>query len=195
MTVDPVRDISMLLVAWSKGDKAALNEVVPLIYDELRGIARRHLRQAGEIAMASSGTLAHEAYLRLTHARGIRCESRAHFFALCSQMIRRILVDHARSQRYAKRGGGRVQIPLEEAVLGGKARGVDVEALDDALELLAGVDERKARVVELRYFGGLTIQETADVLDVSEETVTRDWRMARTWLFRQLMGGDAPTVD
>jgi RNA polymerase sigma factor (TIGR02999 family) len=103
-------------------------------------------------------------------------------------MIRRILVDHARSRGYAKRGGGQVQVPLEEAVLGGKARGIDVVALDDALTSLTGIDQRKARVVELRYFGGLTLEETAEILDVSEETVTRDWRMARTWLFRELAG-------
>lgn len=185
----PPQDISTLLVAWSKGDNDALNDVIPLVYEDLRGIARRQLRHSAGVAIASSGTLAHEAYLKLIHARGIRCENRAHFFALCSQMIRRILVDHARKRRYAKRGGGQVQVPLEEALLGRKARGVDIAALDDALNLLAGVDTRKARVVELRYFGGLSVAETAEVLEISEETVTRDWRMARIWLFRELAGG------
>src|SRR5262249_47339072 len=128
---------------------------------------------------------AHEAYLRLIHARGIRCHNRVHFFALCSQMIRRILVDHARKHRAAKRGEG-LELPLEEALLGSKARGVEMEELDEALTALGKIDARKSRVVELRFFGGLTVEETADVLEISEETVTRDWRMAKTWLSREL---------
>jgi RNA polymerase sigma factor (TIGR02999 family) len=180
------QDISTLLIAWSRGNEAALGDVIPLVYEDLRGIARRQLRRSPGFVLPSSGTLAHEAYIRLVRARGIRCQSRAHFFALCAQMIRRILVDQGRRRRYAKRGGAQVQVPLDEVVLGSKARGVDVEALDEALTLLAGRDERKARVVELRFFGGLTVEETAEVLEVSEETVTRDWRMAKAWLFREL---------
>ena len=141
--------------------------------------------------LPSSGTLVQEAYLKLVHTRAIRCRNRAHFFALCSRVIRQILVDHARKQRYAKRGGGQVLVPLDEVLLGSRARGVDVEALDDALTELAAVDERAGRVVELRFFGGLSVQETADVLEVSEETVTRDWRVAKTWLFRELGGKKA----
>jgi RNA polymerase sigma factor (TIGR02999 family) len=159
-----------------------------LVYEDLRGIARRHLGRRSPGQAVQSGTLAHEAYLKLVHARGIRCNNRAHFFALCSQMIRRILVDHARKQRYAKRGGGQTQVPLDEALLGTKARGVEMEALDEALTSLAKVDPRKSRVVELRYFGGLSVEETAEVLEISAETVTRDWRMAKTWLFRELSG-------
>jgi RNA polymerase sigma factor (TIGR02999 family) len=136
--------------------------------------------------MVQSGTLAHEAYLKLIKSRGIRCQNRAHFFALCAQMIRRILVDHARQHGYAKRGGEYAMVPLDEALLGDKARGVEVEALDEALTALAKVDPRKSRVVELRFFGGLTLEETAEVLEISEETVTRDWRVAKTWLFREL---------
>lgn len=181
-------DISGLLVAWARGDQAALNDVIPLVYDDLRGIARRVLRQSRGGILPSSGTLAQEAYLKLVHARGIRCQNRGHFFALCTRVIRQILVDHARKQRYSKRGGGQLLIPLDEVLLGSKARGVDVEALDEVLAELAKVDERASRVVELRFFGGLSVEETADVLEVSEETVTRDWRVARTWLFRELGG-------
>lgn len=178
-------DITGLLAAWSRGDEAALNDLVPLVYDDIRGIARRHLRRQSTGHMVQSGTLAHEAYVKLIQARGIRCHNRAHFFALCSQMIRRILVDHARKQRSAKRGGP-LQVPLDEALLGSKARGIEVEALDDALTALSKIDARKGRVVELRFFGGLSVEETAEVLEISAETLTRDWRMAKTWLFREI---------
>jgi len=177
-------DITGMLVAWSRGEEKALSDVMPLVYDDLRFIARRHLGRSRDLTV-QSGSLAHEAYLRLTHARGIRCNNRAHFFALCSQMIRRLLVDHARRLGSAKRGE-RMQVPLDEALLGGKVRGVAVEALDEALDALAKFDPRKARVVELRFFGGLSVEETAEVLEISGETVTRDWKVARTWLFREL---------
>ena len=191
MTNQSPEGISGLLVAWSKGDEEALNELMPLVYADLRGIARRQLRRQSAGQIVSSGTLAHEAYLKLVHGRGIRCQNRAHFFALCSQMIRQILVDHARKRNYAKRGGGQVQVPLDEALLGTRARGVEVDALDEALTSLAKIDARKARVVELRFFGGLSVEETAEVLEISEETITRDWRMAKIWLFREL----APKAD
>jgi len=173
-----------MLAAWSRGDEEALAAVIPLVYNDLRAIARRHLARSLALTV-QSGTLAHEAYLKLVRARGIRCNNRAHFLALCSQMIRRILVDHARKHRSAKRGEG-LQVPLNEAMLGGRARGVDVEALDDALSALSQTDPRKARIVELRFFGGLSVEETAEVLEISEETVTRDWRVAKVWLFREL---------
>jgi RNA polymerase sigma factor (TIGR02999 family) len=191
MTNQSPEGISGLLVAWSKGDEEALNDLMPLVYGDLRGIARRQLRRQSAGQIVSSGTLAHEAYLKLVHGRGIRCQNRAHFFALCSQMIRQILVDHARKRNYAKRGGGQVQVPLDEALLGTRARGVEVDALDEALTSLAKIDARKARVVELRFFGGLSVEETAEVLEISEETITRDWRMAKIWLFREL----APKAD
>jgi len=177
-------DITGMLEAWSKGDQRALSEVIPLVYDDLRLIARKHLGRQKTLTV-QSGTLAHEAYLKLVHSRGIRCNNRAHFFALCSQMIRRILVDHARKHLTAKRGEG-LHVPLDEALLGHKARDVDVEALDQVLTEFAKIDPRKARVVELRFFGGLTAEETAEVLEISEETVTRDWKVAKTWLFREL---------
>ena len=173
-----------MLAAWTTGDEQALREVMPVIYGDLRLIARKHLagRQGQSV---QSGTLAHEAYLKLVHTRGIRCNNRAHFFALCAQMIRRILVDYARKRHAAKRGGA-FQVPLDQAVLGSKARDVEVEALDEALTALSKIDQRKSRVVELRFFGGLSVEETAAVLEISEETVKRDWRAAKAWLFREL---------
>jgi len=186
MTAEGPQDITGLLVAWGKGDPAALNDLMPLVYQDLRGIARKHLGHRSSEEIVQSGTLAHQAYFKLVHARGIQCQNRAHFFALCAQMIRRILVDHARHHRYAKRGGDQPHVPLDEALLGTRARGVRVEALDDALTALSKIDVRKARVVELRYFGGLSLEETAEVLEISRETVTRDWRLAKSWLFREL---------
>ncbi len=186
MTAGEPEDISGLLLAWSKGDEAALNDLMPLVYADLRGIARRQLSRKSAGHILQSGTLAHEAYLKLVQARGIHCQNRAHFFALCAQMIRRILVDHARKRRYAKRGGGQLEVPLDEILIGIKARGVEVEALDEALASLAKIDARKSRVVELRFFGGLSVEETAEVLEISEETVSRDWRVAKAWLFREL---------
>lgn len=178
-------NITELLAAWNQGDGAALKELVGLVYDDIRGIARAHLRRQAAGHLVQSGTLIHEVYIRLSQTCAIRCNNRAHFFALCSQMVRRILVDHARKQGSAKRAGG-LQVPLDEALVGSKARGVDVEALDEALTALQKVDPRKSRIVELRFFGGLSVAETAEVLEISEETVTRDWRVAKTWLFREL---------
>jgi len=183
--VDPKEglDITGRLAAWNNGDQQALVDVIPLVYDDLRLIARQHLGPR-RTSPVESGTLVHEAYLKLIRTRGIRCNNRAHFLALCSQMIRRILVDHARKRLTAKRGEG-LQVSLDEA-LEVKAQGVDVEALDEALTALSKLDPRKSRVVELRFFGGLTVEEAADVLEISKETVTRDWQMAKTWLFREL---------
>jgi RNA polymerase sigma factor (TIGR02999 family) len=179
-------DISGLLANWSDGDQGALNQLVSLVYPEIRRIARRHLNASPAEHSLQSAALANEAYLKLIRAQGIHCENRLHFFALCAQVIRRILVDHARSRQYAKRGGSAEQIPLEEAILGTRARGIEVLALDHALVSLSKVDPRKARVVELRYFGGLTVEETAEFLEISPETVMRDWKLAKTWLFREL---------
>jgi RNA polymerase sigma-70 factor (ECF subfamily) len=185
MTAEGSRDISGLIAAWSNGDERALSRLMPLVYPELRRIARQHLRgrQADSL---ESAALANEAYLKLVRAGGVRCESRVHFLALCSQIIRRILVDHARSRGYAKRGGNAEHVPLDEALLGAQARGIEILALDQALELLSKIDGRKGRVVELRYFGGLSIEETAEVLGISPETAKRDWKMAKAWLFAEL---------
>jgi RNA polymerase sigma factor (TIGR02999 family) len=173
-----------LLAAWNGGNEEALSRLMAVVYPELRRIARLHLTRREHTL--ESASLVNEAYLKLIRAQGIQCESRLHFFALCAQMIRRILVDHARRRRYAKRGGNEVRVPLEEALLGTRARGVEVLALDDALASLAKLDSRKGRVVELRFFGGLSVEETAEVLHISPQTVMRDWKMAKFWLLREL---------
>ena len=159
-----------------------------LVYPELRRIARQHLdrRQPGHTL--ESAALANEAYLKLVRAGSVRCESRVHFLALCSQIIRRIPVDHARNRGYAKRGGDAVRVPLDEALLGAEARGIEILALDEALESLSKIDSRKGRVVELRYFGGLSVEETAEILRISPETAKRDWKMAKAWLYGELTG-------
>ena len=182
------RDITGLLIAWNDGDVAALNCLVDLLYPKLRRIAHQYLerRRAGE--SLESAALTNEAYLKLVRAGGIRCENRAHFLALCSQIMRRIVVDHARRRRSAKRGGNALYVALDDALLTAKARGIEVLALDVALDALARIDRRKGRVVEMRYFGGLNLGDTAEVLGVSVDTVKRDWRMARAWLFAELAG-------
>jgi RNA polymerase sigma-70 factor (ECF subfamily) len=179
-------DISELLFAWNNGDKEALYKLMSCVYPQLRRIARQHLERRPAGHTLESGALANEAYLKLNRAGGVRCENRVHFLALCSQIIRRILVDHARGRGYAKRGGDAVRVPLDAVLLGTEVRGIEVLALDEALELLSRVDVRKCRVVELRYFGGLSVEETAVVLGISAETAKRDWKMAKTWLFSEL---------
>src|ERR1700732_3018366 len=166
MTVDGPRDISGLIAAWADGDEQALRSLMSAVYPELRQIARRHLgrRQAGETL--ESAALANEAYLKLIRAGSVRCENRVHFLALCSQIIRRILVDHARRRGYAKRGGNALRVPLDEALQGVQERGIEILALDEALESLSKIDARKGRVVELRYFGGLSVEDTAEVLEI-----------------------------
>jgi RNA polymerase sigma factor (TIGR02999 family) len=185
--VEYSRDISGLLCEWNQGDQEAAKQLMALVYPEIRRIARQHLARRPDESLESAA-LANETYLKLVRARGIHCQNRAHFFALCAQMIRRILVDHARTRSYAKRGGDAFRVPLDEALLGTRARGIEVLALNDALDSLSRIDGRKGRVVELRYFGGLSVEETAEVLEISPETVLRDWKMAKTWLFREMTG-------
>jgi RNA polymerase sigma factor (TIGR02999 family) len=188
MTVEGPRDISGLIAAWGRGEEQALNSLMPLVYPELRRIARRHLGCRPPGQTLESAALANEAYLKLVRAGGVHCESRVHFLALCSQIIRRILVDHARNRAYAKRGGGAVQIPLDEGLIAAETHQVDILALDEVLTSLLEFDPRKARVVELRYFGGLSVEETAEVLGISPETAKRDWKTAKAWLFGELSG-------
>jgi RNA polymerase sigma-70 factor, ECF subfamily len=195
VAADDKSDISRLLGAWSNGDEEALRRLVSVVYPDLRRIARQYLGRRSPEQTLESAALVNEAYLKLIRAQGIPCESRVHFFALCAQMIRRILVDHARRRRYTKRGGDAVQVPLDEALLGTRARGIEMLALDAALIALSDLDARKGRVVELRYFGGLTVDETAEVLRVSPETVLRDWKLAKTWLFRELSGAPDQARD
>lgn len=178
-------DISGLLTAWSGGDEKALDALMSFAYPELRRIARHYLARRGRHSLESA-SLANEAYLKLIRARGIRCENRSHFLALCAQVIRRILVDHARRHGSAKRGGEALHVPLDKVPAGEPARPIDLVALDAALRALSQIDARKGRVVELRYFGGLSIEETAQALGISPETAKRDWKTARTWLFSEL---------
>jgi RNA polymerase sigma factor (TIGR02999 family) len=188
MAVEGSQDITGMLTAWGNGDAEALSGLMPMVYPELRRIARKHLSRGVPAQTLESAALVNEAYLKLIGAHGLRCENRLQFFALCAQIIRRILVDHARNRRYAKRGGGAAQIPLDEALIAARTRGAEVLDLDEALTLLSKVDPRKGRVVELRYFGGLSVEETAEVLRMSPETAKRDWKMAKAWLFRELSG-------
>jgi RNA polymerase sigma-70 factor, ECF subfamily len=182
------QDITGILAAWSEGNAEALDRLMAVLYPELRRIARQHLERRRPGESLESAALANEAYLKLLRSRGIACNDRAHFLALCSQMIRRILVDHARRRRFAKRGGEAKRVPLDDVLLAAESRGVEVLALDEALDSLARIDPRKSRVVELRYFGGMKIEETAEVLGISLDTAKRDWRMARAWLVAQLTG-------
>jgi RNA polymerase sigma-70 factor, ECF subfamily len=180
------QDITGRLEAWGNGDQDALDDLIPAIYPELRRIARKHLSHAARDQTLESAALVNEAYLRLIRGHEIRCENRIQFFALCAKIIRCTVVDHARRRQYAKRGGGAVHIPIDEALLGARTRGVELLALEEALESLSKLDARKGKLVELRYFGGLSMEEAAEVLQVSPETAKRDWKMAKAWLLRQL---------
>ncbi len=185
-------DVTGLLAAWSDGDARALDRLVDLVYPTLRRIAHRHLQRRRPGESLESAALTNEAYLKLARAGGIRCEDRTHFLALCSQVMRRILVDHARRRGEIKRGGNAVSVALDDALATARTRGVEILDLDEKLDALAGIDPRKGRVVELRYFGGLTIEETAGILGVSVDTVKRDWRLARAWLLAELTAKQEP---
>ena len=175
-----------MLVAWSNGDKSALERLIPLVHDELHRLAHRYMNRERPGHMLQTTALVNEAYLRLIDTSHVQWQSRAHFFAVSAQLMRRILVDFARSRNYLKRGGNAVQVSLDEALAISPGQDTDVVALDEALTTLAAIDERKSRVVELRFFGGLNIEETAEVLKVSPDTVMRDWRLAKVWLLREL---------
>lgn len=180
-------------MAWREGDEAALDELVPLVHAELHRIARRCIsrERVGQTLQATA--LVNEAYLRLIDVRRMNWQNRAHFLAMSARLMRRILVDAARSKRYQKRGGGAIKVTLDEALLAPAEKGQDLVALDDALAALATVDERKAQVIELRFFGGLSVEETATVLKVSVDTVMRDWKLAKVWLLRELRRAPADT--
>jgi len=185
MTPAP-QEISRLLRAWGAGDQTALDRLVPLVYDELRRMARRYMdrQQAGHTLQTTA--LIHEAYLRLVDQQDAQWQNRAHFFGVAAKAMRSILVDYARTRQAVKRGGAFLLVSLDEAAVVSTERTAEMVALDDALVSLAAFDQRKSQVVEMRYFGGLTVEETAEVLKVSPETVARDWRLARTWLLREL---------
>jgi RNA polymerase sigma factor (TIGR02999 family) len=184
--VTTTRNVTQLLMSWSEGNQGALDQLTPLVYDELRRLAGRYLRHERPDHTLQSTDLVHEAYLRLVDQQSVRWQSRAHFFGIAAQMIRRILVDHARKRHAAKRGAAPVKLALDEAVAAAGPRDVDLVALDEALEGLARLDAQQSRVVELRFFAGLTIEETAEVLRVSPATVKRDWTTAKAWLYRDL---------
>ena len=191
MAADIRRDITSLLAAWGDGEDGVLDELMEIVYPELRRIARKHLAGRVPAQTLESAALANEAFIKLVRADSIHFESRLQFFALCAQIIRHILVDHARSRQYAKRGGGAVQIPFDDEQFGSPTSGVEVLDLDRALMSLSKIDPRKARVVELRHFGGLSVEETAAALQISPETAKRDWKMAKAWLLRELTGNTA----
>jgi len=178
--------ITQLLVQWSRGEQQALDALTPVVYQELRRLARRHLRRERPDHTLESTALVHEAYLRLVDQRNIQWQNRNQFFALASELIRRILVDYARNRMAAKRGGQNVKLSLDEAVAAPEDKNLDLVTLDDALQALAARDPRQSRIVELRYFGGLTLETTAEVLGVSPATVKRDWVSAKAFLKREL---------
>ena len=186
MTSSAANELTQLLVDWRRGDPSALDKLMPLVYQELRRIARRYMRAERAGHSLQSAALVNEAYLRLIDIKRIDWQNRAHFFAMAAQLMRRTLVDHARSRNYAKRGGAQQKLSLSEAdQIGGKPD-VDLVALDDALTTLSAMNERQSRIIELQYFGGLTIKETAEVLGVSHATVERDGIVAKAWLRREL---------
>jgi RNA polymerase sigma factor (TIGR02999 family) len=183
------QEVTRLLLAWNDGDESALEKLVPLVYGELRRLAKRQMWGEHPDHTLQTTALINEAYIKLVDLRNVHWQNRAHFFALCARLMRRILVDFARSRHYAKRGGGAQPISLDESLVVSPAHSTDLVAVDDALKALAKVDARKAQMVELRFFGGLTVEEAAEVLKVSPETVQRDWKLAKAWLLRELSGG------
>lgn len=178
--------ITQLLVQWSRGEQQALDALTPMVYQELRRLARRHLRRERPDHTLESTALVHEAYLRLIDQNNIQWQNRNHFFALASELIRRILVDYARNRMAVKRGGQNIKLSLDEAIAAPEKKDLDLVALDDALQALAARDPRQSRIVELRYFGGLTLETTAEVLGISLATVKRDWLLAKAFLKREL---------
>lgn len=179
-------DVTHLLLAWRGGNQSAYEELIPLVYEELRRVAHRQLWQQGRDHALQTTELVHETYLRLVDSSRVQWQNRAHFLAVAAQAMRRILVDAARARQSLKRGGGYVRVEVDPDLTVAGSPSVDLVALSDALDALALVDPRRSRVVELRFFGGLSVEETANVLDVSPETVMRDWKVAKAWLFAQL---------
>lgn len=188
LTTSPEGDVSTLLRAWSEGDQGALDKLAPIVYEELHRLARYYMSRERTGHSLQATALVNEAYLRLVDYKRMRWENRAHFFAVSAQLMRRILVDHARRHNL-KRGAGVQHLALEDTAVIGGDQDENLVALDDAMQALARIDSRKAQVVELRFFGGLSVEETAEVLKVSPVTVMRDWSTARAWLYREMSGG------
>jgi RNA polymerase sigma-70 factor, ECF subfamily len=189
VAASPTHEVTQLLKAWTGGDQTALEKLTSLVYEQLHRVAQRYMagQRPGHTLQATA--LVNEVYLRLVDCGQVNWQDRAHFFAMSAQLMRRILIDFARSRGYQKRGGGMPRISLEDAPSVGSEPDPNIVALDDALRVLAKVDSRKSRVVELRFFGGLSVEETAEVLGISAETVGRDWKMAKMWLLRELGEG------
>jgi RNA polymerase sigma factor (TIGR02999 family) len=189
MSAQSPEEVTQLLLAWNDGDTAALDKLMPMVYDELRKAAKRYLRREAAGHTLQTAALVNEVYLRLIDAKNVRWQDRAHFFAISARLMRRVLVEFARRRRQLKRGGEVHQVSIEEALAFGPDQGADVVALDDALTALARLNLRQSRVVELRFFGGLSEDEIAEALKVSPRTVRNDWRLARAWLYRELNKG------
>ena len=184
----PRGEVSRLLRAWGDGDRGALDRLTPIVYEELRRLARLYMKRERPGHSLQATALVNEAYMRLVDYKGMRWQNRAHFFAVSAQLMRRILVDHARRHNL-KRGGGVQHVSLDETAVVDGDRAADLVALDDAMDAMARLDARKVQVVEMRFFGGLSVEETAEVLKVSPVTVMRDWSTAKAWLYRELAGG------
>lgn len=184
----PPENITELLASYGRGDKDSLDRLMPIVYEELRRQAARYLRREQPGNTLQTTALIHEAYVRLVDQRNTQWQNRAHFFGIAAQMMRRILVDHARAKKRVKRGGSEIRVSLSDATVAAKEQDLDVVALDAALERLALIDEQQSRVVELRFFSGLSVEETAEVMGISKSTVKRDWSMAKAWLHRELSG-------
>jgi len=189
MTGVPSSEITSLLHAWRRGDQLALEQLTPVVYQELHRMARHYMAREREGHTLQTTALINEVYLRLVKVKEVEWQDRAHFFAVSAQLMRRILTDFARSHQYQKRGGGAIHVSLDEALTLSPQPALDLVALEQALTRLGQTDARKSKVVELRFFGGMTVEETAEVLHISSETVMRDWSMARAWLMRELDGG------
>jgi RNA polymerase sigma-70 factor (ECF subfamily) len=190
--VERTNHITQLLRSWNQGDQGAMEELMPLVFDELHKVAQRYMSDERSGHTLQTTALVNETYLRLVNSEGTNWEGRTHFYGVCAQMMRRILVDWTRSRQALKRGGKDQALNLdEEALTAANQPGVDLVALDDALNALSAIDPRKGRVVELRFFGGLSVKETAEILGISVETVQRDWKMAKSWLRRELVGGSS----
>src|SRR5262245_28508654 len=189
MATESPNEVTQLLLAWNGGDDAALDKLMPLVYGELRKAAKRYLRREPQGHTLQTSALVNEVYLRLIDAKNVRWQDRAHFYAISARLMRRVLVEFARRRHQLKRGGDVQQVSIEEALAFTQGQGADVVALDDALTTLAKLNLRQSRVVELRFFGGLSEDEIAEALKVSPRTVRNDWRLARAWLFRELNKG------
>jgi RNA polymerase sigma factor (TIGR02999 family) len=186
MITGPPEDLTQLLSDWSGGDRGALDRLMPLVYDELRRMAQRYMGRERDGHTLQTTALVNEVYLKLVNEKGMRWQSRAHFFAVAARLMRFILVDYARTHNYAKRGGGAQQVTLDEAMVVSEDHAAEMLALDEALNRLAAFDKRKSQIAEMRFFAGLSVEETAEALAISPETVMRDWRLAKAWLRNEL---------